>query len=32
MQLEFVINRKAAEALGLKTPQAVLLRTDEVLK
>lgn len=30
-QLEFVLNRKAAEAIGLKIPQSVLLRANQVI-
>jgi putative ABC transport system substrate-binding protein len=31
MQLEFVLNRKAAETIGLKIPQAIRLRADKVI-
>ena len=29
---EFVVNLKAAKALGVKIPQAVLLRADKVIE
>jgi putative ABC transport system substrate-binding protein len=32
MQMEFVLNRKAAETIGLKTPQAIRLRADKVIE
>ncbi|MEO8676507.1 MAG: ABC transporter substrate-binding protein, partial [Casimicrobiaceae bacterium] len=32
LRLEFVINVKAAKALGLKIPQSMLLRTDELIE
>jgi putative ABC transport system substrate-binding protein len=31
VKFEFVINRKASEALGLVVPQNVMLRADEVI-
>ena len=31
-QLEFVVNRKAAEAIGLKIPQSILLRANQVIE
>jgi putative ABC transport system substrate-binding protein len=32
MQLEFVLNLKAAETIGLKIPQAIRLRADKVIE
>lgn len=32
MQLEFVLNRKAAEAIGLKIPQSIWLRANQVIE
>ena len=31
LQYEFVVNTKAADALGLKLPQALLLRATDVV-
>ena len=31
-QLEFIVNSKAAAAIGLKIPQSVLLRADRVIQ
>ena len=32
LSFEFVVNLKAAEAIGVKIPQSVLLRADRVLR
>ena len=31
-QLEFVVNSKAAAAIGLKIPQSILLRANQVIE
>ncbi|MGA9001997.1 MAG: hypothetical protein WB504_05945 [Pseudolabrys sp.] len=31
-KFQFILNRKAAKALGFEVPQSILLRADEVIE